>query len=212
MPRRPPTLLPDRRRRWPELIAVGVALASLALPVAAEKADRTKPMVVEADRSGTLDLQRQVLVYDGNAVATQGTMQLRAGRIEVRNQGDGHRTATAQGSTGRLASWRQKRDGVDEIVEGQAERIEFDSRTDTLRLVGSSTVRRLRGGATADEISGAVIVWDNNAELFRVEGGAATAANPSGRVRTILSPRPEAAASAPAAAPLTPSRSLPEPR
>ena len=189
------------------------AACCAALPAAAEKADRTKPMVVEADRSGTLDLQRQVLIYDGNAVATQGTMQLRAERIEVRNQGDGHRTATAQGSASKLASWRQKRDGLDETVEGSAERIEFDSRSDTLRLVGASTVRRLRGGATADEISGAVIVWDNNAELFKVEGGASTAANPSGRVRTILSPRADPAASAPVPnAPLTPSRSLPEPR
>ena len=196
------------------LVAVAAA-AALVLPAQAEKADRNKAMVVEADRSGTLDLQRQILVYDGNAVVTQGTMQLRAERIEVRTMAEGHRTATALGAAGKPASWRQKRDGVDETVEGSAERIEFDSRSDTLRLVGSSTVRRLRGGAVADEITGAVIVWDNNAELFKVEGGAATAANPSGRVRTILSPRPEAAAPASAptrGTPLTPSRSLPEPR
>jgi lipopolysaccharide export system protein LptA len=192
--------------------AAAVALA-LAMPAGAERADRSKPMVVEADRSGTLDLQRQVLVYDGNAIATQGTMQLRAERIEVRNTGDGHRTAVAQGTAGKPATWRQKRDGVDETVEGSADRIEFDTRTDTLRLVGAGTVRRLRAGKTADEITGAVITWDNNAELFRVEGGAATAANPGGRVRTILSPRPEGPASgAGPAAPLQPSRSLPEPR
>jgi len=197
-------------RLLPVALATACGLPAAAL---AEKADRTKPMVIEADRSGTLDLQRQVLVYDGNAVATQGTMQLRAERIEIRSLAEGHRTATAQGASGKPASWRQKRDGVDETVEGSAQRIEFDSRSDTLRLVGASTVRRLRGGAVADEITGAVIVWDNNAELFKVEGGAATAANPSGRVRTILSPRPDAAASAPGTGgPLTPSRSLPEPR
>jgi len=195
------------------LLVALAAAAGFAVPAQAEKADRNKPMVVEADRSGTLDLQRQVLVYDGNAVVTQGTMQLRAERIEVRSTAEGYRTATALGAAGKPASWRQKRDGVDETVEGSADRIEFDSRSDTLRLVGASTVRRLRGGAVADEITGAVIVWDNNAELFKVEGGASTAANPSGRVRTILSPRPEAAASAPTAGtPLTPSRSLPEPR
>ena len=201
--------MPTRRL----LLVALAAAAGWAVPAQAEKADRNKPMVVEADRSGTLDLQRQVLVYDGNAVITQGTMQLRAERIEVRSLAEGHRTATALGAAGKPASWRQKRDGVDETVEGSAERIEFDSRSDTLRLVGASTVRRLRGGAVADEITGAVIVWDNNAELFKVEGGAATAANPSGRVRTILSPRPEGSASSPAAGtPLTPSRSLPEPR
>jgi lipopolysaccharide export system protein LptA len=198
----------------PLLLLVVAALASAfwAAPAQAEKADRSKPMVVEADRSGTVDLQRQILVYDGNAVATQGTMQLRAERIEVRSLGEGHRTATAQGAAGKLASWRQKRDGLDETVEGSAERIEFDSRSDTLRLVGASTVRRLRAGAVADEITGAVIIWDNNAELFKVEGGASTAANPGGRVRTILSPRPEAASPPASGTPLTPSRSLPETR
>ena len=38
-----------------------------------------------------------------------------------------------------------------------AERIEFDGRTDTLRLVGSAAVRRLRGGVLADEITGSLI-------------------------------------------------------
>jgi lipopolysaccharide export system protein LptA len=64
----------------------------------------------------------------------------------------------------------------------------------------------------ADEITGARILWDNAAEVFRVEGGAATATNPSGRVRAVLSPRADVAASAPAVPvpPLQPSRHLGE--
>ena len=60
-------------------------------------------------------------------------------------------------------------------------------------------------------IQGSVIVWDNAAELFSVQGGAATPGNPGGRVRAVLSPRadPASAASAPPqAAPLQPSTSL----
>jgi lipopolysaccharide export system protein LptA len=180
----------------------------------AEKADRSKPIVMEADRPGTLDYQRQVLVFNGNAVITQGSMVLRAERIELREMPDGYRAASAIGQAGKPATWRQRRDGVDEVVEGSADRIEFDGRADTLRFVGNGAVRRLRAGAVADEISGATIVWDNVAEVFKVEGGAVTPANPSGRVRVTLTPRAETAASepAPAAAPLVPSRSLPEPR
>jgi lipopolysaccharide export system protein LptA len=186
----------------------------LAAPAQAAQGDRSKPMVVEADQPGTVDLQRQVVVFNGNVVITQGSMVLRAERVELRETPDGYRAASASGSPGRPATWRQRRDGVDETVEGAAERIEFDGRADTLRLLGNSTVRRLRGSTVADEITGAAIVWDNTAEVFKVEGGAATAANPTGRVRAVLSPRPEPASApaAPAAPPLAPSRALGEGR
>ena len=193
---------------------VWVALASLLLvPLAqAEKADRSKPMVVEADKDGVLDLQRQVLVYSGNVVISQGSMILRAERVEMRTLPDGYRTASALGAPGKPANWRQRRDGVDESVEGSAERIEFDGRADTLRFVGNGTVRRLRAGSVADEIAGANILWDNSSEVFKVEGGAASATNPTGRVRAVLSPKAETPASAPATAPLAPSRALGEKR
>ena len=200
------------RLSFPLSLALALTLwAGLAAaPAQAEKADRSKPWVIEADRDGVLDLQRQVLVYSGNVVITQGSMILRAERIEMREMPDGYRAASALGSAARPASWRQKRDSVDETVEGTADRIEFDGRADTLRFLGNGAVRRLRGGTLADEITGASIVWDNTAEVFKVEGGATSAANPTGRVRAVLSPRAEPAASAPAAPPgaLTPSRAL----
>lgn len=188
--------------------------AAAMAPAWAERADRGKPIVMEADRPGSLDYQRQVLVFNGNAVITQGSMVLRAERIELREMPDGYRAASAIGLPGHPAAWRQRRDGGgDEVVEGTADRIEFDGRADTLRFVGNGAVRRLRGGMVVDEITGATILWDNVAEVFKVEGGAATPANPSGRVRVTLTPRAEPASGAsaplpPAAAPLTPSRSL----
>jgi lipopolysaccharide export system protein LptA len=193
-----------------------LASAAMGGSAWAEKADRSKSFVIEADKPGVLDLQRQTLVFNGNAVISQGSMQLRAERIEMRETPEGYRAATAIGTAAKPASWRQRRDGVDEVVEGTADRIEFDGRSDTLRFVGNGAVRRLRAGTVADEITGASIVWDNLAEVFKVEGGTATPANPSGRVRVILSPRteatPAASAPAPASTPLTPSRELGERR
>ena len=194
----------------PSILVLLLAACGLtaSLPSQAEKSDRSKPMVIEADRDGVLDLQRQVLVYTGNVVISQGTMILRAERLEIRTLADGYRVASALGSAAKPASWRQRRDGVDESVEGTADRIEFDGRADTLRLMGNGSVRRLRGGAVADEISGASILWDNTSEVFKVEGGAASPTNPTGRVRAVLSPRADAPASAPVTAPLTPSRAF----
>jgi lipopolysaccharide export system protein LptA len=191
---------------------LALALAALSgAPALAEKADRSKPMSIEADKPGSVDLQRQVVIFNGNVVISQGTMVLRADRVELRERPDGYREAMAVGSAERPASFRQKRDGVDETVEGAAERIEFDARTDTLRFVGNAAVRRLRAGTVADEITGALITWDNTNELFKVTGGAASPANPTGRVRAVFAPREDSAASAPKAAdpvPLKPSNSL----
>ena len=186
------------------LTCAALACALGASAAWAEKADRSKPMFIEADRDAVIDSQRQVTVYTGNAVVSQGTMVLRAERIELRQTPDGYRAASAVGSRAKPATWRQRRDGVDETVEGSAERIEFDGRSDTLRFVGNAAIRRSRAGAVADEITGATIVWDNLSEVFKVEGGGPTASNPSGRVRAVLSPRAESPASAPAAAPLSP--------
>ena len=182
------------------LLAVALTLAGTL--AAAERADRGKPMAIEADRPGTVDLQRQLVVFSGNVVITQGTMVLRAERVELHERPDGYRSAIATGSATQPASWRQRRDGGgggDETIDGSAERIEYDGRTDTLRLSGHSVVRRLRGARVVDDISGDTIVWNNDTEVFTVEGGSATAANPGGRVRVVLSPREADAASVPPA-------------
>ena len=202
-----------RLRRPLSWLAVAGLLAGA--PALAEKADRSKPMSIEADQPGSVDLQRQVVIFNGNVVISQGTMLLKADRVELRERPDGYREAKAIGSAERPASFRQKRDGVDEIVEGAAERIEFDARIDTLRFVGNAAVRRLRAGVVADEITGSLITWDNTIELFKVTGGATSPTNPSGRVRAVFAPREEAAASAAQdtpALPLKPSATLGAPR
>lgn len=199
---------PKRRRRhpaWglrPVVILMGALFLGGGNPAArAEKADRTKPMVVEADKPGTVDMQRQVVVFSGNVQIVQGTLQIRAERVEIREARDSTRSATATGAPPQQASFRQKRDGVEEYVEGAADRIDFDGRADTLRLSGNAQVRRLRGAQVVDEISGQLITWDNTTEVFNVEGGAA----PGGRVRAVLGPRADRApaGATPASAPAT---------
>ena len=182
------------------LPAVAIA-AALGMAVArAERADRNQPLTIEADRSSTVDLARKVVVFNGNVVITQGTMRIEADRVEVSETPQGFRSATATGAAGKPATFRQKRDGVDETIEGRAERIDYDSAADTVRLSGNAMMRRLRGGTPADEVTGQLITYDNGAQLFSVDGGAA--AGGSGRIRAVLTPPPRAdAASAPASRP-----------
>ena len=198
------------------LISSSLTAALLALAVGtahAEKADRLKPLNVEADQPSNLDLQKKVVVFNGNVVITKGTLVIRAAKIEVRETADGYQAATALGTAGKPATFRQKRDGVDEYIEGQAERLEYDSKADTVRFVNAAVVRRLRGTAVADEITGSVVSYDASSEIFSVSGGAPNANGSGGRVRAVLTPRegtPAAteAANQPAAPALQPSTSL----
>lgn len=198
-----PFLVISPPRRW---LLAALLLCSIGLPVHAEKADRYQKMEVESDQPGKVDLQNQIVVFNGNVVVSKGTMSIRAGRIEVRETPDGYHQATAIGTPGTLATFRQKREGVDEYIEGEAEKLEYDSKADTIRFTGKASVRRLRGKTVADEVTGAQITYDNTAELFTVAGGssAATPTNPTGRVRAVLSPRQDSPAAAEAASAVPP--------
>jgi lipopolysaccharide export system protein LptA len=197
------------------LILMAALAAGSALPAAAEKADRDKPMNAEADTLRYDDL-KQTSVFTGNVVITKGTTIIRGGQVDVSQDPEGYQKAVAIAAPGKLAYYRKKRDGVDEYVEGEGERIEYDSRADLVRFVNRAVVRRFKGATLADETSGALIVYNNITDVFSVDGGAknSSAANPSGRVRTMLSPRSSASAPvapavpAPAAPALRPSTSL----
>lgn len=184
------------------LIVMAALAAGMVLPAAAEKADRDKPMNAEADALRYDDL-KQTTVFTGNVVITKGTTIVRGERVDVAQDPEGYQQAVAIAAPGKLAYYRKKRDGVNEFIEGEGERIEYDSRADIVKLIKRAVVRRYNGATLVDETTGALIVYDNNTDVFAVDGGTEnrTAANPTGRVRAMLSPR--AAASAPAAAPAT---------
>ena len=114
---------------------------------------------------------------------------------------------------GKLAYYRSKRDGVDEVIEGEGERIEYDSQADNVKFIGKAVLRRYVGGKLADESNGALIRYENTTDVFTVDGSAQpvrTASNPSGRVRALLAPRAQVPA-APAAAPAAPDNATPSP-
>lgn len=182
-------------------LALGLALGVGALPgaVLAERADRLKPMNIEAD-AGRFDDARQIGRFTGNVLITKGSIELRAAQVEVRQGPDGQQSSVATGAAGSPATFRQKREGLDETLQGEALRIEYDARTDTLRFVDEAVLRRFRGAVLADEARGQLITFDNAASVFSVTGGG-NGAGGDGRVRMILSPRD--APSADAAPPST---------
>jgi lipopolysaccharide export system protein LptA len=185
------------------------ALLAAALTLAggtalAERADRSKPMNVEADALRYDDL-RQTSVFTGKVVVTKGTIIIRGARVEVRQDPDGHQHGVVTAEPGQLAYYRQKREGVDEYIEGESQTIEYDGKADRVKFVGRAEMRRFRGATLSDEMSGSLITYDNTSDVFSVDGGPVGGAPgvAGGRVRATLAPR--SSASAPAApAPGTP--------
>ena len=89
----------------------------------------------------------------------------------------------------------------DSLIEGQADRIEYDGATERVRLIGNAKLRLLRAGAASDEASASAIVYDQRADTITCEGGTAATGTP-GRARLVFVPRePEPAASAASGAP-----------
>jgi lipopolysaccharide export system protein LptA len=176
----------------------------------AEKADKNKPLNAEADALRYDDL-KQVSVFTGNVVITKGTLVIRGEKVEVRQDPEGYQFGMATAAPSKLAFFRQKREGVDEWIEGEAESIEYDGKADTVKFVKRAVMRRYKGTVVNDETTGNQIHYDNTTDVFTVDGGPAAAAGaPAGRVRVMLTPKdnstatpPRPAASSPALRPST---------
>lgn len=142
-------------------LPVAVALIAAFAPAHAERADREKEIVVGADRL-LADDANKVSTFEGAVVVTQGTMRITANKVTVKEDADRHKYYVANGAP---VSFRQKRDKVDEWVEGFAERAEFDDRNDVLKLYTRARVK-----SNTNEITGDFITYDMRKELAEVSG------------------------------------------
>lgn len=157
-------------------------LLALAAAAHAERDDRDKPVSIEADRM-LADDQKQTAVFEGRVVLTQGTFVLRADKLTVRQDAQGFQTGVAVGAP---ATFRQKRDGVDEWIEGEAQRIEYDGKAERVELYDKARVARDK-----DEVRGNYISYDSRTEVFRVQPSKDASGPPGreGRVRAVIQPK-----------------------
>ncbi len=205
-----------RARRW----AAGLALLAALLPpaVRAERADRDKEANVTADHS-TLDDLHQVQILTGHVVLTKGTMRMTGERMEHRQDDQGYQYYVVTAAQGELATFHERRDpvraDVESTIDGFAEQIEYDDRTDRVVLTRRALVKRFDNGEQRDQLSGIRIVYDARKSNYDVDGRNPDGSGPG--VRITIGPRAGAAPKAPSApvttpgAPdLRPERDLPE--
>lgn len=181
------------------LLAICFASACALCPMAAlaEKADRSKPMLIEADTLRVDDL-KQITVASGKVVVNKGSILIRGAKVEVRQDPEGYQFGTVTAEPGSRAFFRQKREGLDEFIEGEGETIVYDGKADTVRFVRRAEMRRYKGSQLFDETSGNLIVYDNTSDVFTVDSTnpPGTPAGAGSRVRAMLTPSPAPAGSA----------------
>ena len=163
------------------------ATALFSFNAFAEKADRDKPIEIEADTVTSNDAKK-VSVYTGNVIVTQGTLIIKADKLVVREDEAGFQHSSSYGNP---TTFKQKREGKDEYMEGSAMRIEYEGRMDKVQLFTKAWVKR-----GEDIVHGDYIMYDANAEYSEVIGGgpkSATPATPTGRVKAIIQPKNKSA-------------------
>ena len=195
-----------RRKNKHALLALALLLApGLVAPALAERADRDKPVNIESDRMNADDAKKTA-VFEGRVVLTQGTMVIRADRITVRQDNQGFQFGTAVGN---LATFRQKREGFDEFIEGEAERIEYDGRADRVEFFNRAHLRRDCG----DDVVGSFISYDAKTEQFSVQSAKGSAPGKDERVRAVIMPKnPQPQSAKAPCAPLVPKPAATSPR
>ncbi len=161
---------------------MAIALLAAAAPHAsAERADREQPINIESDRMSADDAKRTA-VFEGRVMLTQGTLVIHADRIEVRQDREGFQYALANGNP---VTFRQKREGTNEYVEGEAERAEYDGKAEQLQLFNRARLKR-EGG---DDVSGNYIAYNSRTQEFSVRSAKDAQPETRGRVRAVIMPR-----------------------
>ena len=152
------------------------------------RTDRQQPVNIEADRM-TIDDRNKTNVFEGSVVMSQGSLEIRGDRVVISQGADGFQRGVATGNN-RLATFRQKREGTNTYIEGEAERIEYDGQADLVRLIRQGELRRYRAGTLSDELTGARIVYNNATDIFTVDGAPRQPGATGGtRVRATLAPK-----------------------
>jgi len=177
----------QRARPFVRLLPVLAALLA-PLPGRADRADRDQPTLIVADHQMVDDL-KQVSIFTGHVVLTKGTIRVTGERMEYREDADGYQYAVVTAAPGEEATFHQRRDptrpGIEETIDGVADRIEYDNRADTVKLFTHAVVRRFENGAMRDEFTGDQIVYDARNSHYDLSGSGTA----EGRVHARIAPR-----------------------
>lgn len=158
--------------RWlGALLLCGCGLAQ------ALESDAGQPIYMEAD-GVEIDERSGASIYRGNVLLTQGTIRITAEKVRVVQTGD-NRQGRVEAS-GNPVTFRQQTDEAGKVVKGRARRIEYDTDSEVLVMIGEAMLEQNRDTFASDRI-----VYDRARSVVK----AGSSASGKQRVRmTIQAP------------------------
>jgi lipopolysaccharide export system protein LptA len=144
-----------------------MTVIAMSMPnVQAEKADKDKPIALSSDKAQFDDVN-QIYHLENNVLLIKGTLIIRGEKAHVKIDPEGYQLATIFAKPGGLASLRQRRDtGLDEYIDGQADWIQYDAKSETAILVGKAKMSQLSGTKLSDQVNGDRIHYDGQTEKY----------------------------------------------
>lgn len=167
--------------------AVWTGICLLSLNVYAEKADSQKKTKVDAEYS-SYDGKTDTKVLKGNVEVTRGTLQIKAESAIDKETSDGGGSVILTGGSGRQVFFRQKRDGgADLWIEGYADRVEYDKKTEVVKFLANAKVRYLNQQKVTQEQAAEFFSYDSINDVFEATNSSTGKRIPGGGRVTITS-------------------------
>ena len=150
-----------RPRRRALALALVAAAACAADAARARESDLSEPVDVSADRS-EFDERAGIQTLEGNVDIRQGTLRIRADRIEIRLEDGRLSGIDGAGSPIRF----EQEDDAGRPMRGEARRIRYDAVAGNLVLEGGATLSRPQQSLASERIT-----FDARTQRVSAEGG-----------------------------------------
>jgi lipopolysaccharide export system protein LptA len=158
----------------------------------AEKADKDKPLILEAEKVSVNDVQ-QVYDLNGQVLLIKGSIVVTGENGHIQVDPQGYEYVDVKGSEDTIASFRQRREGpADEFMQGTANQVTYNAKTEVLTLIGEANLKRLLNMQMLDQLRGWKIEYDDVKQYYRVTPPQDAKKDDLPMARAILSPRRKA--------------------
>jgi lipopolysaccharide export system protein LptA len=156
----------------------GCLLACFLAVFTAHAADRTEdePISINA-RSVEANDKTGTVIYNGNVVAEQGRLSIRADRVEIFSRNGKTERMRA---TGKPVKLRQASEGDIAEIQAEATRVDYHFSQRKIDMIGQVTLRRGEDLFTAD-----VLHYDLNSKSLSAAGDEKN----NGRVQAVIQPK-----------------------
>lgn len=167
------------------------AIAATGL-VHAEKADRDKPVILEAEKVSVNDV-KQIYDLNGQILLIKGSIIVTGDDGHITVDPEGYEFIDVKGTPDTVASFRQRREGpADEYMQGKGSKVTYDAKTELLTLIGDASLKRSLNMQMLDQLHGWKIEYDDVKQYYRVIPPADAKPEDLPLARAVLSPRRKA--------------------